>query len=100
MEGELTKDASATFSKKGGYLKTLLERKASSKVYKKHQLIGLELATILDDPGHKSFYIKLAKEKNSDELFRVAKDIAQRRNVKNKGAYFMRMIHLAESEHK
>ncbi|MDP3956412.1 MAG: hypothetical protein Q8P97_00265 [bacterium] len=86
-------DALTSFSVNGSYLKTLRERKAISRVYKKHQLIGLELATLLDDPGHKSFYIKLAKEKNAEMLFSIAKDIAQRRNVRNKGAYFMRIIH-------
>ena len=91
-----TKDALVMFSEKGSYLRTLQERKATSRAHKKHQLIGLELAALLDDPGHKSFYIKLAKQINAEELFGVAKDIAQRKNVRNKGAYFMRMIHLAK----
>ena len=97
MKRERTADSAedtlTAFSAKGAYLKTLKERKVTSRAYKKHQLIGLELALVLDDPGHKSFYIKLAKEKNAEMLFSVAKDIAQRRNVINKGAYFMRMIH-------
>lgn len=92
------KDTLTAFSTKGAYLKTLKERKMTSRVYKKHQLIGLELATVLDDPGHKSFYIKLAKEKNAEKLFRVAKDVASRKNIRNKGAYFMRMIHLSGTE--
>jgi len=75
-----------------GYLKTLRERAKQSKVYQKHQLTGLEIAKILHDERHKSLYIKLAKEMKGDELLRLAKDVAERSNVKNKGAYFMRII--------
>jgi len=95
-----TKDDLVAFSPQGTYLKTLRERKTTSRAYKKYQLVGLELAAILDDPGHKSFYIKLAKEKAAEELFSIAKDTASRKNIRNKGAYFMRMIHLTEPKHK
>ena len=44
------------------YLETLKERKASNKIYRKYQLIGLEIATLLQDAKHKGLYIKLAKE--------------------------------------
>ena len=77
----------------GEYLDLIKERKKISKAYKKHQFIGLELAEILDDPGHKSFYIKLAKEENPEELLSLAKDVASRKGVRNKGAYFMRLWH-------
>ncbi len=75
------------------YLEKLRERKGESKAYTKHQLVGLEIAAILDDFAHKALYIKLAKEKDSDKLLEVAKDVASRENIKNKGAYFMRIVH-------
>lgn len=77
----------------GEYLKLIKERKKKSRAYRKYQLIGLEIASLLDDYSHKPFYIKLAKESDTDELLRLAKDVAARKNVKNKGAYFMRMLY-------
>lgn len=76
----------------GSYLEKLKERKAESRAYSKHQVIGLEIAELLDDHKHKALYIKLAKDWNSDELLRVAKDVAGRPNINNKGAYFMKII--------
>ena len=55
-------------------------------------MTGLELAEILDDAEHKSLYIKLAKENDERKLLEIAKDIASKKNVRNKGAYFMKMI--------
>ncbi|MDO8537189.1 MAG: hypothetical protein Q7R94_03005, partial [bacterium] len=74
------------------YLKKLRKRAEKSHVYKKYQLIGLEIAQILGDKNHKSLYIKLAKERGSERLLRLAKEVAERPGVKNKGAYFMSMI--------
>lgn len=74
------------------YLKELRRRAKESHVYKKYQLIGLEISQILNDEKHKSLYIKLAKERNADRLLRLAKEIAERKNVKNKGAYFMKLL--------
>ncbi len=71
------------------YIKLLKKWGKESRVYKKHQLIGLRMTEILGDEKHKSLYIKLAKTGNSDKLLRLAKDVAERKNVKNKGAYFM-----------
>lgn len=76
------------------YLKKLKTRSKESHVYRKYQLLGLEIAEILHDEKHKSLYIKLAKERGGENLRQLAKDIAERRNVKNKGAYFMKMITL------
>jgi len=81
------------------YLETLRERSKTSKVYQKHQLVGLEIADILRDQEHKSLYIKLAKERNQQELLSLAKDISERKTVKNKGAYFMKVLH-AEKRNK
>lgn len=71
------------------YIKELRLRAKKSHVYKKHQLIGLEIARALNDERHKSLYIKLAKEKNADGLLRLAKEIAEKSGVRNRGAYFM-----------
>lgn len=73
------------------YLDEIKKRKKDSKVYKEFQLTGLELADILDDREHKSLYIRLAKTNSRQKLMAVAKDVADRRNVKNLGAYFMKM---------
>lgn len=77
---------------KKDYLKTIKERSKESKVYRGFQLIGLEIADLLEDREHKSLYIKLAKQYDSDKLLGLAKDIATRENVQNKGAYFMTVV--------
>lgn len=74
------------------YLKTLKDRGKESRVYREYQLLGLEIAQLLGDDGHKTLYIKLAKEKNGRELLRIAKEVAEKRSIKNKGAYFMRIV--------
>lgn len=74
------------------YLKTLQDRASKSHIYRKYQSTGLEIAELLDDHEHVALYMKLAKTKNGDLLIQIAKDIATRENVKNKGAYFMRII--------
>ncbi len=74
------------------YLKTLQDRASKSHIYQKHQSVGLELAELLNDREHIALYMKLAKTKNGDRLLQIAKDIATRENVQNKGAYFMRMM--------
>lgn len=74
------------------YLLVVKERGKKSRVYRKYQLTGLMLAEILGDEKHKSLYIKLAKEHSENFLLRMARDVAERANVKNRGAYFMRLI--------
>lgn len=74
------------------YLKTLEERGKESKVYKDFQLIGLEIADLLHDQAHRALYIKLAKKHGGSKLMAIAKDISERKNVENKGAYFMTLI--------
>ncbi|RMD59134.1 hypothetical protein D6833_11915, partial [Candidatus Parcubacteria bacterium] len=63
-----------------------------SRVYRDYQLVGLEIAQILQDESHKSFYIKLAKERNPALLLALAKDIAQKPGIKNRGAYFTKVL--------
>jgi len=76
-----------------GYLEKIKERrKTNSRVSQPYQLLGLEIADILGDRRHKALYIKLAKEMNAIELLRLAKNVEDTRNVKNKGAYFMRLL--------
>ncbi len=82
MNGDVQKD----------YLKSLKERGKESRVYKKYQMTGLMLAEILGDSAHKALYIKLAKEHDEEKLVALAKDIAEKKNVRNKGAYFMKML--------
>ncbi len=74
------------------YIGILKERKKISKIYKDYQLAGLALAEILEDRPHKALYIKLAKENDSQMLIGLAKDIAMRKQVQNKGAYFMSLL--------
>lgn len=71
------------------YLAKLKERAKKSHAYRKYQLLGLEIAMILEDEKHKSLYIKLAKNGNAEKLLRLAKEVAEKKGVKNKGAYFM-----------
>lgn len=71
------------------YWKNLENRSETSKVYKSYQLIGLQIADILEDRSHKALYIKLAKTHDNQRLLETAKDVAGRKDVANKGAYFM-----------
>ncbi|PIR06913.1 hypothetical protein COY65_01630 [Candidatus Jorgensenbacteria bacterium CG_4_10_14_0_8_um_filter_39_13] len=75
-----------------GYLAQLRERKKESRVYTAYQAAGLALAEILEDEKHKSLYMKLAKNYNSTELITLAKNVASRKSIKNKGAYFMKVL--------
>jgi hypothetical protein len=84
-------DKIKTMEKKD-YLEILKERAKTSRVYKKYQLTGLLIAQLLNDEKHKSLYIKLAKKHDSDDLLRIAKEVAERKNVENKGAYFMEVL--------
>ena len=74
------------------YLGKLKKRSSESHVYRSYQLTGLEIAELLDDRKHKALYIKLAKQGNADRLLGVAKEISKKKEVKNKGAYFMKVI--------
>lgn len=74
------------------YLKKLKKRANESHVYKNYQLVGLEIAEMLDDEKHKSLYIKLVKSGEADKLRRLAKSVAEKKSVKNKGAYFMWLL--------
>lgn len=81
------------------YVAALKERGAKKRVTQEFQLIGLEIATTLHDLKNKALYIKYAKELGSDRVLALAKDIAQRRDVKNPAAYFMRVVqHLDEEK--
>ncbi len=73
-------------------MEELKRRSGESRVYSEHQLMGLLIAEALGDEAHKSLYMKLAKSHNADRLLKIAKDVAERENVENKGAYFMKII--------
>ncbi len=74
------------------YLEKIKERRKKSRVYTSYQSTGLYLANILGDKKHKSLYIKLAKENNQEKLVNLAKRVVERKNISNKGAYFMRIF--------
>ena len=74
------------------YLKTLQERAKKSRVYKPFQSTGLVLTEILEDQEHKAIYMRMSKIYDNNELIRIAKDLAERKNVENKGAYFMTLV--------
>ncbi|MEK7542953.1 MAG: hypothetical protein AAB503_01440 [Patescibacteria group bacterium] len=74
------------------YLETIRERAKKSKVYRKYQETGIQLAEILEDRRHIALYIKLAKQHPDYKLLSLAKSIAEKKNVKNRGAYFMRIL--------
>ncbi len=76
------------------YIEELKRRRKESRVYSEHQLVGLLVAEVLEDEEHKSLYIKLAREHDSDKLLKLAKSVAERKNVKNKGAYFMKLFYI------
>ncbi|MEX2033287.1 MAG: hypothetical protein WD889_01875 [Candidatus Colwellbacteria bacterium] len=82
------------------YLKELKERGKTSRVYREYQLVGLLVAEILNDEKHKSLYIKLAQKYGSQKMLQLAKDVADRKRIKNKGAYFMKMLEIEKVEKK
>lgn len=75
------------------YLDALRERGKKSRVYRDYQMIGLEIAHILRDLKHKALYIKLAKIHDKGKLMHLAKSVAENPQVKNLGAYFMKVLH-------
>lgn len=75
------------------YLKIVRARAQKSHVYTKHQLIGLEIARLVEDEAHKSLYMKLAKEHSSQRLMELAKSVAEKKDIEQKGAYFMKILH-------
>ena len=78
------------------YFSTLKDRAKKSKVYKPHQATGLALAEILADPEHKSLYMRLSKIYDNNELLRIAKTLSEKKNIDNRGAYFMRVLHASD----
>jgi hypothetical protein len=80
------------------YLATLSKRAKETRAYTPHQAAGTEIAEILDDEKHIALYIKLAKDYDSSRLIALAKDVASRKDVKNRGAYFMRVWQIKRHE--
>lgn len=74
------------------HLETIRARAKTSHIHRSYQLIGFEIAVILKDLAHKSLYMKLAKEHNADRLLALAKRVAEKKEVQNKGGYFMRVM--------
>lgn len=76
----------------GSYIEELQKRSKESRVHTEHQMMGLLIAEALEDPEHKSLYMRLAKKHDPDTLLRIAKDVADREGIENKGAYFMKIV--------
>lgn len=74
------------------YMQELKRRNEESHAYKSYQLTGLEIANILEDWDHKSLYIKLAQKHGESKMRELAKSIAEKKNIENKGAYFMSVL--------
>jgi len=74
------------------YLELLKERNKESHIYREYQLTGLEVAGMLGDKTHKALYMKLAKQYGAGALLSVAKRISEQKEIKNKGAYFMKVF--------
>ena len=74
------------------YVETLRDRSKKSRTYTSYQTLGLDIATILNDWDHKTLYIKLAKDGDPHRLLEVAKKVAEKKDVQNKGAYFMKVL--------
>lgn len=74
------------------YGELLKSRKKDSRVYKSFQATALALAEILEDKEHTSLYMRLAKKYNNQELIRVAKTVAEKKEIENKGGYFMAVL--------
>lgn len=77
---------------KKAYLDELARRQQDGHISKSYQLTGLEIANILEDWQHKSLYIKIAKEHGESKMLQLAKSVAEKRDVRNKGAYFMQIL--------
>jgi len=75
------------------YLETLAKRRKDTRAYSRHQALGAELGEILRDTAHTALYIKLAMQFDDAVLRTLAKRIAEKKEVKNKGAYFMRVLY-------
>ena len=82
------------------YFEELKRRSKETHAYKSYQLIGLQIAEILEDWKHKALYIKLAKEHGESKLLKLAKEVAEKKEVKNKGAYFMKVLYDGDSNSK
>lgn len=80
--------------KKEDYFKELTARseKNKNRVSQHFQSTGLAIAEILEDSSHKALYIKLAKQYDEITLTSLAKRIAENKQIKNRGAYFMRLL--------
>ena len=76
------------------FLEKIKARSTSSRVKYQFQLIGLQLATILNDQKNKSLYIKIAKQRQDyGYLLNLANSIKENDRIDNKGAMFMNELY-------
>lgn len=75
------------------FFEKLQRRAQKTRIKHKFQLVGLMIASLLQDTKNKSLYIKIAKqEKNHEKLLALAKSISENDKIRNKGGYFMAAI--------
>ncbi|MEK7512868.1 MAG: hypothetical protein AAB601_01580 [Patescibacteria group bacterium] len=75
------------------YLETLRSRQRDNRAHRRYQAVGAELAEMLSDRKHTALYIKLAMQFDEERLRALARSVAGRVNIKNPGAYFMRVLY-------
>ena len=76
------------------FLEKIKTASTSSRVKYQFQLIGLQLATILNDQKNKSLYIKIAKQRQDyGYLLNLANSIKENDRIDNKGAMFMNELY-------
>ena len=73
------------------YIKNLKDKSKTVKVHTKHQLTGLQISGILGDESHKTFYIKLAKYNNAQDLINLARISTEKKEIEKPGAYFIKI---------
>ena len=73
------------------YIKLLKKRADTSHVHTKHQLVGLQIADMLNDRERKTFYIKLAKYNDEQDIRNLAKISIEKASINIPAAYFIKI---------
>lgn len=74
---------------KEDYLALLKKRAKETRAFRSFQVVGTDVADMLNDRKHIALYIKIAKKIDAQTLLQVATTVVQTNGVKNQGAYFM-----------
>ena len=100
IKKSLKSDAQDLKSTVESYMENLIQKKKDSHIYFKHQDLGFTLSELLNDKKHISLYMKLAKLYEAHYLLGIANDICERKDINNKGAYFMKVLSIKNREQK